>query len=44
MALIYYQFVIDGKLTITDVPERVKEKVIKLLEENGYAELVNSED
>ena len=33
MAKIYYRRIIDGQITIDDVPDRYKEAVKKLLEE-----------
>lgn len=43
MAKVFYQLIISGDRTINDVPARIKEEVIRLLEENGYADLANKE-
>ena len=44
MARIYYQLIIDGSKTINDVPDRIKDEVVTLLEDNGYAELAITTD
>ncbi len=44
MARIYYQLIIDGSKTINDVPDRIKDEVVALLEDNGYAELAITTD
>jgi hypothetical protein len=36
MAKIYYKKIIAGEMTLDDVPERWREEVRKMLEENGY--------
>lgn len=44
MARVYYQLIVQGEKTINDVPSRLREQVVAMLEENGYLELVNPVD
>ena len=44
MARIYYQLIIDGSKSINDVPDRIKDEVVALLKDNGYAELAVTTD
>ena len=39
MAIIYFKLIINGSKTIEDVPERLKDEVVRLLEEYGYSDL-----
>lgn len=36
MAAVYARLILQGQKTIEDVPEKLKEQVIKILQENDY--------
>lgn len=44
MAQIYFELIKQGERTINDVPARVRDEVVKLLEANGYGELAHPVD